>query len=110
MARETITLQGSGVVGNSQPQDTTVALINAPGPGRYKIWGHCRHTLADGVKLNSPIVPAVVISAGAGATAYFGPFIFDIINNTAGISIALNTATGGSDTASGTIYAQKLED
>lgn len=108
MAREDLTLQGSGVVGNNQAADTAVAIINAPGPGRYKIWGTGRHSLVDGLKLTSPTVPAVILSGGAGDTINFGPIVFDITNNTSGIIVALNTATGAADTASATVYAQRL--
>lgn len=106
--RQDITLYGSGTVGNSQAQNTNVALINAPGPGRYRIWGTCRHSLADGIKLTSPMVPSIVISGGAGDTVTIGPMTVDITNNTSGIIAALNVATGASDTASATLYAEKI--
>lgn len=106
--RQDLTLFGSGTLGNSQAQNTNVALINAPGPGRYRIWGHARHSLADGLKITSPMVPSLVLAGGAGDTIVFGPMVVDITNNTSGIIIALNIATGASDTASATIYAEKI--
>lgn len=104
--RASTTLIGQGVAGNNISANTLVALINAPGPGRYKIWGHCRHTLADGLKLTSPI--AIVFSGGPNDTVNFGPFILDINNTTAGINVNLNVATGAADTASAVIYAERL--
>lgn len=106
--RQQASLIGHGVVGNNQAADTAVAIINAPGPGVFKIWGHARHSLADGLKFTSPMLSPVTLAGGAGDTINFGPFVFDITNNTAGITIALRTATGASDTASATIYAEKL--
>jgi hypothetical protein len=106
--RQDITLFASGVLGNSQAADTLVALINAPGPGRYKVWGHGRHSLADGLKFTSPMTPALVIAGGAGDTVSFGPFVVDITNYTSGINVALRLATGASDTAAVTIYAEKI--
>lgn len=101
------TLFGFGVLGISQPIDTTVALINAPGPGKFKIWGHGRHSLADGLKLTSPMT--VQFASGPIDTFNFGPIIVDVPNKTAGIIIALNVATGGADAASATIYAERMD-
>lgn len=106
MSREEATLVGHGAAGNNVASNTLVALINAPGPGRYKIWGHARHTLADGLKLTSPIT--IVFPNGPNSVVDFGPFILDITNFTAGINVNLNVATGAADTAYATIYAQKL--
>jgi len=106
--RQEASLFASGLAGSSVAADTTVALINAPGPGVYKIWGHCRHSLADGLKLTSPNLTPLILSGGAGQTILFGPVVMAINNLTSGIIIALNTATGASDTASATIYAEKL--
>lgn len=103
--REDLTLSIYGAAGNNVTVNTAVATLPVPVPGRYKVWGMVRHTLADGCKLTSPV--AQIITSGPNDTAMFGPFLVDI--NTAGnIIIALNTATGASDTASCTIYAEKL--
>lgn len=106
--RQAATLLASGVLGNSQAANTLVALINAPGPGRYKVWGHGRHSLVDGLKFTSPMLTPLILAGGAGDTITFGPFVVDITNYTSGINVALNTATGASDTASVTIYAELL--
>jgi hypothetical protein len=106
--REDVTLFASGTLGNSVAVNTLVALINAPGPGRYRVWGHGRHSLADGLKFTSPMLSPLILSGGAGDTVVFGPFVVDITNFTSGINVALNVATGASDTASVTIYAEKM--
>ncbi len=106
MARQDTTLIGSNTLGASQPVDTLITLINAPGPGRYKVWGSFRHTLADGIKLTSPV--AIRFPGTANSVSSFGPFVIDIINNTSGINLALAVATGGSDSASAVIYAEKV--
>src|SRR5690349_12915805 len=108
MARQDVTLIASGVLGNNQLADTLVTLINAPGPGRYKIWGTARHSLADGLKFTSPMLTPLTLAGGAGDTINFGPFVIDITNYTSGINVALRTATGASDTASVTIYAERV--
>ena len=101
-----LTLIGSGVAGNNVAGNTLVALINAPGPGRYRIWGTARHTLADGLKFTSPI--PLVIPGGPNDTVNFGPFVVDIILTTTGINLNLNVATGASDTACAIVYAEKI--
>lgn len=108
--RESKTIIGQGVLGNNQAANTLVGLIDASllGHGRYRIWGHGRHSLADGLKLTSPI--NIVFPGGAGDTMAFGPFILDITTTTAGINVALNVATGASDSASVVIYAERLGD
>lgn len=99
------TLIGQGSLGNSQAQNTVVATINIPTPGRYKVWGTGRHTLADGLKISSPI--AVVISGGPNDTVNIGPITFDN-PNASNIVVQLNVATGAADTASVTLYAENL--
>lgn len=104
--RQTTTLIGQGSAGNNVVANTLVAAIVIPTPGRYRVWGHCRHSLADGLKLSSPT--SVILAGGAGDTVAFGPMVFDITNTAIGIGISLNTATGASDTASATIYAELM--
>lgn len=104
--RQESTLFNSGSLGNNQAANTLVTLINAPGPGVYKVWGQARHTLADGFKLTSPV--AITFPGTPNVSSDFGPFIVVITNTTSGINIALNTATGAADTASAVIYAERL--
>jgi len=104
--RQEATLIGFGSLGNNQAANTLVTLINAPGPGMYKVWGHARHTLADGFKLTSPI--AITFPSSPNVSSDFGPFIVSITNTTAGINLVLNAATGAADTATAVIYAEKL--
>ncbi len=107
--QEETTLVGSGVLGNNQASGVFVASILDPGKGRWKIWGNCRHTLADAIRFRigaNNIVPR--IPSAAIETTYFGPFFVDINNSTDDIVLDLVTATGASDTASGIIYAQRV--
>lgn len=108
MALENLTKQASGVVPISQAIGVDAAVIQDPGPGRWKIWGHCRHTLADGLRLMIQATQIAIIAGAANTTIRFGPFVVDITNATDDIIVELNVATGGSDTASATVYAQKI--
>lgn len=106
--REGKTIIGSGQLGNNQAANTNLAIIDASniGPGRYRIWGQGRHSLADGLKFTSPFT--LILPGGAGDTVNFGPFTVDITTSTTGLIIALNNATGAGDTASAVIYAERL--
>jgi hypothetical protein len=104
--RQDTTLGNYGSVGNNTAINTNVVIINAPGPGRYRIWGTVRHTLADGFKMTSPV--AFVFPSTPNTATDIGPFILDITNNTSGIILALNVATGASDTASAALFAEKI--
>ena len=102
----------SGQAPISQAQGTDVAVITDPGKGTWEIWGTVRHTLVDGCRLAigpvaSPVVQ-FVITAGANVAQDFGPVVVDILNSTDDIIIELQTATGGSDTASATVYARRV--
>jgi hypothetical protein len=103
------TFQNFGALGNSQAADTTVVSITPLPPGRYKIWGTCRHTLIDGIKfIATGMGAAIPISQGAGAHADFGPIVLDLNTATNTILFQLNTATGAADTASASLYAQRI--
>jgi hypothetical protein len=102
--RENTSLFVYGTQGNSVAANTVVASL-AVTPGRYKIWGAARHTLADGLKLVTPI--AMILTTGPNDTAMWGPIVVDVPANT-NIVIQLNTATGASDTASANIYAENV--
>lgn len=103
--RQDTTLFIAGVVGNSQAQNTQVATLALSSPGRYRIWGTGRHTLADGLKIVAPI--SLVIAGGPNDTISFGPIVVDI-NAASAFTVQLNTATGASDTAGVTLYAEKI--
>lgn len=104
--RENTTVQAFGNAGNNITANTTVATIANPGVGRFRIYGSVRHALIDGLKLTSPI--ALVLCSAANDTAVWGPIIVDIPVANTPITIALNTATGASDTASAIIYAESV--
>jgi hypothetical protein len=102
--RQNTTLFAFGAAGNSLAQNTVVATL-AVTPGRYRIWGNTRHTLADGLKLTIPV--ALILAAGPNDTAIFGPLVVDV-TAALNITVALNVATGASDTASATLYAESI--
>jgi hypothetical protein len=109
MSAQELTKYASGVLGISQATGTDIAVIIDPGKGRYQVWGVVRHTLADGCRLllgASIIIP--FIPAGPNLSEKFGPVVLDILNNTDDIILELAAATGGADSASGIVYAQKL--
>jgi len=103
--RENTNLSVYGTQGNNIAANTTVASLAVPAAGRYKVWGMARHTLADGLKITSPI--AMIICSGPNDTAMFGPIVVDMAAP-GNIVIQLNTATGAADTAAANIYAELL--
>ena len=105
-----ITKVASGILGISQAIGTDICVITDPGPGRYQVWGTVRHTLVDGCRLlvGSTTIIAV-IAGGPNAVAFFGPVVVDIVTRTDDIILELAIATGGADSASGTLYAQRLD-
>lgn len=103
--REDVTTFIYGTAGNSVAQNTVVANIALPGPGRYRISGMGRHSLADGLKIVSPV--AIILCSGPNDTAAIGPIVVDVTSQ-ANLTVQLNVATGASDTASCTLYAEKL--
>lgn len=104
--RQETTSWASGVLGNTQAQNTPIATISNLIPGRYRLWGNVRHSLADGVKITGP-TPAIVLAGGPGDTVSVGPVVFDLTAVTS-VAAVLNTATGASDTAGATIYVEKI--
>lgn len=109
MPAQRLTRYAYGAAGNSQPIGANLAVLSTPGPGRYKVWGSVRHSLADGVRLVLGSTTLMIITNSAGATTDFGPIILDITNRTDDLFIELELATGAGDTASGNIYAEYLE-
>lgn len=104
--RQDTSFFASNSLGNNIAVNTLLTLINAPGPGRYRVWGTFRHTLLDGVKLTSPV--AITFPGTPNESTPFGPFVVDITNTTSGINLALAVATGAADTASAVLYAEKI--
>jgi|SRR5882724_7706675 len=104
--RQDTSLSVYGTAGNNQAQNFAVATIAIPTPGRYRIWGMARHTLADGLKLTGPI--NLVLTSGPNDTAAFGPVVIDVNNAPINLVMQLNTATGAADTASCNMYAEKI--
>jgi len=100
MARQNTTLVANGTIGNSQAQNSTVASFVSVPPGRYRLSGTARHSLADGLKIGLPApVGTVIIPGGPGDTIALPNIVFDVSTTTT-INISLNVATGASDTAS----------
>lgn len=107
--RTDTTVVGSGTLGNSQAQNTSVAsCLNVP-VGRYRLTGSGRHSLADGLKITGIPAPVgtVIIPGGAGDTIVFPTIVFDL-PTVGNIQVALNTATGASDTASAVLCLEKI--
>lgn len=103
------TIVGSGVQGNNVAVNTSVAAcLNVP-VGRYRLTGGGRHSLADGLKITGIPAPVgtVVIPGGAGDTIVFPTIIFDL-SAVGNIQVALNTATGASDSASAILCLEKI--
>jgi hypothetical protein len=103
--RQDTTLTAYGNAGNSLAQNTVVATLAIPSGGRYRISGMGRHTLADGLKITSPIT--LILTSGPNDTAAWGPIVVDMAA-AGNIVIQLNVATGASDTAAANIYAEKI--
>lgn len=103
-----VTLVGVGTAANNIAINTNVAaILNVP-IGRYKVWGHVRHTLADGLKLNGLTgLGTIIIPSGANLAANFGPFTIDVLTvQNAFLSLAL--ATGAADTASAILCMENI--
>lgn len=103
-----LTKQAFGAVGINQAVGVDAAVITDPGPGRWKIWGTCRHTLADGLRLLVGAVTIIQITNSPTTSMDFGPVVVDILNKTDDIIVELAVATGAADSASATVYAQKV--
>lgn len=106
--REETTLQDYGTVGNSQVAGTDICNVFLFTPGRYRIWGTCRHTLADGCRLLIGGSVIMEITNEANTSQDFGPIVIDILSASDTITLELFVATGAADTASGNLYAQKV--
>lgn len=102
--RQDTTLFAAGSQGNSVAVNTQVATIPLT-PGRWRLWGSTRHTLADGLKIVSPV--SLVLAAGPNDTAVLNQIIVDVPTASA-FTVQLNVATGASDTAAATIFAEKI--
>jgi hypothetical protein len=102
--RQNTTLTAYGTQGNSIAQNTVVATLPLTA-GRWKLWGMGRHTLADGLKIVTPV--ALILCSGPNDTAAFGSIVVDVSTAT-NFVIQLNVATGASDTASATMYAESI--
>jgi hypothetical protein len=103
---QAVTLQAFGSAAVSQIVNTPVATLVLPAASKYKVWGSIRHTLADGCKMVTPT--AIQFCSGPNDTAAFGPIIVDVNTAPTNVAIQLAVATGASDTASATIYAQRM--
>lgn len=109
--REDTSFIGSGVAGNNIAQNTNIASVLNIGPGRYRLNGSGRHTLADGLKITGIPSGTIVIPGGAGDTVIFPDLIFDlpgIATTTFNIQVALNVATGAADTAAAILCLEKI--
>lgn len=108
MPLEPTTFRGFGAVPISQAAGTLVVSITPLTAGRYKIWGSCRHTLADGIRLVATGSSNMIISQTANQNVNFGPIVLDMNTGANTVLLELQVATGGADTASGNLFVQKL--
>lgn len=105
MRQNTSTI-GSGTAGNNVAVNTALASFVSMPPARYRMWGTCRHSLADGIKITGVPGGTIIIPGGAGDTVTVMPFVFDL-NAATTINVALNVATGASDTASAAFFMEQ---
>src|SRR4051812_39575985 len=109
MPSEELTLSVGTAIGINQAIGVFVASIQNPGKGLWRIWGSCRHSLADSIRLRVASTNLISIIPQAGnETVTFGPIIFAINNYTDDIILDLAVATGPADSASGVLYAQRV--
>jgi hypothetical protein len=104
----TPTIQANGSAGINTVVNTPVVTLALPTAGVYKVWGMVRHTLIDGLKITSPASAAIGLTSAANDTATFGP-MFVMTPTPGNFVIQLATATGAADTASATVFAQRLQ-
>lgn len=107
MARRELSIIAGGLQGNNVAANTTIASFVSTPPGRYRMWGSGRHSLADGFKIVGIAGGPYVIPGGAGDTIVMNDFVFDLTATTT-INVQLNTATGASDTASALFFLEKI--
>src|SRR5688500_573952 len=108
MPLENLTKQAFGSIGANQIVGTVVATISNPGPGRYKIWGQGRHSVASGLCLKIGSIDVVTFAGAGGAIISMRPLVVDITNSTDNSILDIAYASGSSDKALATIYAQKV--
>ena len=106
--RQDTTILGFGTAGNNIAQNTSVAAALGIGPGRYRLTGSGRHTLADGLKITGIPIGTIIVPGGPGDTVIFPDIIFDLTAASSNVQIALNVATGAADTASAILCLEKI--
>lgn len=109
--RQNTTIIGSGVAGNNIAANTNIASCLNLAPGRYKMSGTARHSLADGLKVTGIPGGTIIIPGGPGDTIVLPELVFDLTNTVVSnnnIQIALNQATGASDTAAAVLCLESL--
>lgn len=105
--RENVSSIGSGTAPNSTAANTNIASCLNLVPGRYRLTGTGRHSLADGLKITGIPSGTIIIPGGAGDTVVFPELVFDL-TAASNIQIALNTATGASDTAAAVLCLELI--
>lgn len=102
------TILGSGTAGNSVAQNTNIASCLNVTPGRYRLSGSGRHSLADGLKITGVPGGTLIIPGGPGDTITFPNVVFDLTAAASNIQVALNVATGASDSAAAILCLEKI--
>jgi hypothetical protein len=109
MPSEELTLSVGSAIGINQAIGVFVASITTPGRGLWRVWGSCRHSLGDGIRLRIGATNIInIIPQAPNETVQFGPIVFAISNSANSIILDLVVATGATDTASGVLYAQRI--
>ena len=108
MPLEPLIQRSFGTVGNNQAAAVAVTNIGSLGPGRYRVSGTVRHTLADGVRLIMTGASNLRLVNGANQSQDFGPIIVEFTGPSNNILLELDQATGAADTASANLYVQKI--
>lgn len=105
---QNITFRDAGIIGENIAQFSNVAFITTAPPGRYRLWGHGRHSLSDGLRIVVGSTVITEIASDGGTVVYFGPVVVDIPDDSINIFVELNKATGAGQSASASLFAQKI--
>lgn len=106
--RTNTNLIGNGTAGNNIAQNTNIASVLSVPPGRYRVTGTGRHSLADGLKITGLPGGTIVVPGGAGDTLVFPTIVVDLTAASSNVQVALNLATGAADTAAAVLCLELM--
>lgn len=96
-----------GKVGINIGVGVEVAKFVAPPIGKYKLWGMCRHTIDDGLRLKVGGVVKVTFSGPGLTQMIIDPPVVLWLDGTQDVVLETNAATGLTGLASGTLFLQR---